>query len=67
MMPVGDPDQGKSVGNATGATIDVESSRTGVIIDERLAIVDDRQCLSYWEVDMIIGKGYHHAIVFLTE
>ena len=38
-----------------------------VSIDERPAIVDTRQRLGDWEVDTIIGKGYRHAIVSLTE
>jgi IS30 family transposase len=38
-----------------------------VRIDERPAIVDNRQCLCDWEADMIIGKGHRHAIVSLTE
>ena len=38
-----------------------------VSIDQRPAIVDTRQRLGDWEVDTIIGKGHHHAIVSLTE
>ena len=38
-----------------------------VSIDERPAIVDTRQRLGDWEVDTIIGKGHHQAIVSLTE
>ena len=36
-------------------------------IDERPTIVDTRQRLGDWEVDTIIGKGHHQAIVSLTE
>jgi len=38
-----------------------------VSIDERPSIVDTRQRLGDWEVDTIIGKGHHQAIVSLTE
>ncbi len=38
-----------------------------VSIDERPAIVDNRQRLGDWEMDTIIGKGHRHAIVSLTE
>jgi IS30 family transposase len=38
-----------------------------VSIDERPVIVDTRQRLGDWEVDTIIGKGHHQAIVSLTE
>jgi len=38
-----------------------------VSIDERPAIVDTRQRLGDWEVDTIIGKGHHQAIVSLVE
>jgi IS30 family transposase len=38
-----------------------------VSIDQRPAIVDTRQRLGDWEVDTIIGKGHHQAIVSLTE
>jgi len=38
-----------------------------VSIDERPSIVDARQRLGDWEVDTIIGKGHHQAIVSLTE
>jgi IS30 family transposase len=41
--------------------------RNRVSIDERPAIVDDRQRLGDWEMDTIIGKGHRHAIVSLTE
>jgi IS30 family transposase len=36
-------------------------------IDERPAIVDTRQRLGDWEVDTLIGKGHHQAIVSLVE
>ena len=36
-------------------------------IEERPAIVDQRQRIGDWEVDTIIGKGHHQAIVTLTE
>jgi IS30 family transposase len=38
-----------------------------ISIDERPVIVDTRQRLGDWEVDTIIGKGHHQAIVSLTE
>jgi IS30 family transposase len=38
-----------------------------VSIDERPAIVETRLRLGDWEVDTIIGKGHHQAIVSLTE
>jgi IS30 family transposase len=38
-----------------------------VSIDDRPSIVDTRQRLGDWEVDTIIGKGHHQAIVSLTE
>ncbi len=38
-----------------------------VSIDQRPAIVDTRQRLGDWEVDTIIGKGHHQAIVSLTD
>jgi IS30 family transposase len=38
-----------------------------VSIDQRPAIVDNRQRLGDWEVDTIIGKGHRQAIVSLTE
>jgi IS30 family transposase len=36
-------------------------------IEERPEIVDQRQRIGDWEVDTIIGKGHHQAIVTLTE
>ena len=36
-------------------------------IDERPEIVDQRQRIGDWEVDTMIGKGHHQAIVTLTE
>ena len=36
-------------------------------IEERPAIVDQRQRIGDWEVDTIVGKGHHQAIVTLTE
>jgi transposase, IS30 family len=36
-------------------------------IDERPAIVDQRQRLGDWEADTIVGKGHHQALVSLTE
>jgi IS30 family transposase len=38
-----------------------------VSIDERPAIVDQRQRIGDWEVDTIVGKGHRQAIVSLTE
>jgi IS30 family transposase len=38
-----------------------------VSIEERPAIVDQRQRIGDWEVDTIVGKGHHQAIVTLTE
>jgi len=38
-----------------------------VSIEERPAIVDRRERLGDWEVDTILGKGRHQAIVTLTE
>lgn len=38
-----------------------------VSIDERPAIVDQRQRIGDWELDTIIGKGHRQAIVSLTE
>jgi IS30 family transposase len=38
-----------------------------VSIDERPAIVDNRQRIGDWEVDTIVGKGHRQAIVSLTE
>ena len=36
-------------------------------IEERPAIVDQRQRIGDWEVDTIVGKGHHQAVVTLTE
>ncbi len=36
-------------------------------IEERPEIVDQRQRIGDWEVDTMIGKGHHQAIVTLTE
>ena len=36
-------------------------------IDERPEIVDQRQRIGDWEVDTIVGKRHHQAIVTLTE
>jgi len=36
-------------------------------IEERPEIVDQRQRVGDWEVDTIVGKGHHQAIVTLTE
>jgi len=36
-------------------------------IEERPEIVDHRQRIGDWEVDTIVGKGHHQAIVTLTE
>jgi IS30 family transposase len=36
-------------------------------IEERPEIVDQRQRIGDWEVDTIIGKGHHQAIVTMTE
>ena len=38
-----------------------------VSIDERPAIVDDRQRIGDWELDTIIGKNHSGALVSLTE
>jgi IS30 family transposase len=38
-----------------------------VSIEERPAIVEQRQRIGDWEVDTIVGKGHHQAIVTLTE
>jgi IS30 family transposase len=38
-----------------------------VSIEQRPEIVDQRQRIGDWEVDTIIGKGHHQAIVTLTE
>jgi len=38
-----------------------------VSIDQRPAIVESRSRLGDWEVDTIIGKGHHQALVSLTE
>jgi IS30 family transposase len=38
-----------------------------VSIEERPAIVEQRQQIGDWEVDTIVGKGHHQAIVTLTE
>ncbi len=38
-----------------------------VSIEERPAIVDERQRKGDWEVDTIVGKGHRQAIVSLTE
>lgn len=38
-----------------------------VSIDKRPAVVDARRRLGDWEVDTIIGKGHHQAIVTLTD
>jgi len=38
-----------------------------VSIDQRPAIVASRSRLGDWEVDTIIGKGHHQALVSLTE
>jgi IS30 family transposase len=36
-------------------------------IEERPEIVDQRQRIGDWEVDTIVGKGHHQAIVTLTD
>jgi IS30 family transposase len=36
-------------------------------IEERPALVDQRQRIGDWEVDTIVGKGHHQAVVTLTE
>jgi IS30 family transposase len=36
-------------------------------IEERPVIVNQRQRIGDWEVDTIVGKGHHQAIVTLTE
>ena len=36
-------------------------------IEERPEIVDQRQRIGDWEVDTVVGKGHHQAIVTLTE
>jgi IS30 family transposase len=36
-------------------------------IEERPEIVDHRQRIGDWEVDTMVGKGHHQAIVTLTE
>jgi len=36
-----------------------------VSIEERPAIVEQRQQIGDWEVDTIVGKGHHQAIVTL--
>jgi IS30 family transposase len=36
-------------------------------IEERPVIVDHRQRIGDWEVDTIVGKGHHQAVVTLTE
>ncbi len=36
-------------------------------IEERPEIVDQRQRIGDWEVDTMVGKGHHQAIVTLTE
>jgi len=36
-------------------------------IEERPEIVDQRERIGDWEVDTIVGKGHHQAIVTLTE
>jgi len=36
-------------------------------IEERPEVVDQRQRLGDWEVDTIVGKGHHQAIVTMTE
>jgi len=38
-----------------------------VSIDERPEIVDQRKRIGDWEVDTIVGRTYHQAIVTLTE
>jgi IS30 family transposase len=38
-----------------------------VSIEKRPAVVDQRKRIGDWEVDTIIGKGHHQAIVSLTE
>ncbi len=38
-----------------------------VSIEERPAIVEQRQRIGDWEVDTIVGKGHHQAIVTLIE
>jgi IS30 family transposase len=38
-----------------------------VSIEQRPVIVDQRKRIGDWEVDTIIGKGHHQAIVTLTE
>jgi IS30 family transposase len=38
-----------------------------VSIEQRPAIVDQRQRIGDWEVDTIVGKGHRQAIVTLTE
>jgi IS30 family transposase len=36
-------------------------------IEERPEIVDQRQRIGDWEVDTMVGKGHHQAVVTLTE
>jgi IS30 family transposase len=36
-------------------------------IEERPEVVDQRQRMGDWEVDTMVGKGHHQAIVTLTE
>ena len=36
-------------------------------IEERPEIVDQRQRIGDWEVDTMVGKGHHQAVVSLTE
>ncbi len=36
-------------------------------IEERPEIVDQRQRIGDWEVDTLVGKGHHQAVVTLTE
>ena len=38
-----------------------------VSIEKRPAVVDQRKRIGDWEVDTIVGKGHHQAIVSLTE
>lgn len=38
-----------------------------VSIDERPAIVDQKSRIGDWEVDTVIGKGHHQAIVSMVE
>lgn len=38
-----------------------------VSIEERPAVVNQRRRFGDWEVDTIVGKGHHQAIVSLTE